>query len=454
MVDQRKVVIWRLLLLSACGGASDLGYAIQASYAVPILQGVGISLKFATILLSVSPILGMLFQPFLGAVSDQCTSPFGKRKPFILFFSLTAMVGCSASYATYLIGISVPVMAVRAMVVALVALFDFSIGQLQFPNRAFLLDVIPLSQSQTGNFIFTLVILVYTTAGFALGAVPWSEMFGEGFAIEYQAQIVFGLGGLIILLSMLSTLCSIREPQMIILSADANNDDSGKNHNVAERTPLLESNKSIEDRYTNPKSESTTSFYNNKLADNHPSTSAAGDRDDMIVHKHSKCCNCGCSVFEILKTSITDILSFVYHMSYSMWIIWLVSFFGYFGEFAFSYGFTTFVGTVIYNGDSEASHDTDEYRLYTKGVRMGSLALAASAVFGGFVSIGLDLITKWICTLKTALLFSLGFFVLSLFLMIILQEFYFIVILALSYGPVLALLLAVPFAVIPIYEVS
>lgn len=464
MEDGQKVAVWRLLLLSACAGAADLGYAIQASYAVPILQGVGISLKFATVLLSVSPILGMVFQPFLGSVSDQCNSPFGKRKPFVLFFSITAVLGCGASYVTYLNKYSsVHVTFVQAAVVALVALFDFSVGQLQFPTRAFLLDVIPLSQSQTGNFIFTLVILIYTTAGFGLGAVPWSEMFGEGFEIEHQAQTVFGLGAFIIFLSMILTLCSIKEPR-IVQSDLASNLDTRQpiiaTVDEDEDTPLLQPSSrdaKVHEQDCGMKldTENSTSFYDNQADTNLASDNASATLTGTATVRTScctSCCKCF-NIFSVLKTSITDLLFFIYYMSSSMWIVWFMTFFAYFGQFAFSYGLTTFVGTVVYGGDPDASINSEQYYLYSKGVRMGSLALTASAIFGGVVSIGLNYITRWFCSLKTALVFSLGFFVFATLLMIILQEFYFIMIFVMFYGPVLALMLVLPFAVIPIYEV-
>ncbi len=44
MEEQRKTAVWRLLLLSASGGAADLGYAIEEGYALPVIRGLGVPL--------------------------------------------------------------------------------------------------------------------------------------------------------------------------------------------------------------------------------------------------------------------------------------------------------------------------------------------------------------------------------------------------------------------------
>ncbi len=168
-----------------------LGYAIEEGYALPVIRGLGVPLKYATIALAASPVIGLILQPFFGALSDQCTSPRGRRKPFILCLSLMAVVGCIAPFMTYLLNVKAPIALVSTFVIMLIVLFDFSIGQLQTPARVLLLDILPVSQTQSGNFIFSLVLIIYTTFGFCFGAVGWSELFGEGFEIEHQAQVVF-----------------------------------------------------------------------------------------------------------------------------------------------------------------------------------------------------------------------------------------------------------------------
>lgn len=40
-----------------------------------------------------SPVIGVLIGPILGSASDRCTSPFGRRRPFIVGLVSGAIVG-------------------------------------------------------------------------------------------------------------------------------------------------------------------------------------------------------------------------------------------------------------------------------------------------------------------------------------------------------------------------
>lgn len=282
------------------------------------------------------------------------------------------------------------------------------------------------------------MLIIYTTFGFCFGAVGWSELFGEGFAIEHQAQVVFGFGAIAIFVSMLLTLFSVKE----------------------KRSPLITVNQSIVTYAESSADDSTVELKNEKaplikIVSNNASKQMLEETKDYTVEKRHGCCFSMKPAVQIFINCFVDVCSFIYHMSYSMWILWFVTCFGYMGEFAYVYGFTTFFGTVIYKGDSTADIASKEYGLYSKGVRMGSLALAIStqAVAGGILSLSLNYITKWI-KLKTVFLCTLTAFVVSTFLMTMLHEVYFAFIFGLSYGPLLVTLIVVPYAFLPIYEVN
>ena len=463
MMEQKsRVAIWRLFLLSAAAGAINIGYAVEEAYAIPIIRAAGIPLKYATLSLGMSPVLGMIFQPFLGSLSDQCGCSWGRRKPFILALCLMAIIGAGAPFMFYLENADIEsgITLVKVCVVGFMVLFDFSIGALQLPCRAFLLDIVPVSQSQTGNFIFTLTIAVNTAMGFSLGAVDWSVITKEGFGIQHQAQTVFGIAAVWMFLSMISTLFSIKErnnsnqqdylKQSVIYSSNdshADHDtqaDKGGN-NYAESNTQADSGDEAQPLIkSNAESGSVRiSFQSNDH-----------DQCNLKATKKSGCFK-GCSlvyVLRVFKNSVIDTVSFIYYMSFHMWLVWFAILFGFFSEFSFVYGFTTFVGTVVYGGNSEADQDSEDYELYAEGVRMGSLALALSAIASAALSLCLDYITKWI-RLKTIFLFILASFVASTFLMILYQNIYFIMVVGLAYGPFLVILLVVPYAVIPVYEV-
>ena len=71
----------RIAALNAVAGVAELLYAVEGAYFVPAK---GLSPIYGSMLLCVSPLLGILFQSYLGSASDQCKCCWGKRRPFIL----------------------------------------------------------------------------------------------------------------------------------------------------------------------------------------------------------------------------------------------------------------------------------------------------------------------------------------------------------------------------------
>ena len=404
-----KIPLWRLFLLSASGGSVDLGYAVEGAYAIPLIQAAGIHLTYATLVISLSPIVGLFFQIFLGSASDQCTCQWGRRRPFIVLFAVMAALGFGlAPYSFYFeeLNFSHKQNLVAVGVVACVILLDFSIGALQLPARAYLLDVVPSSQTQTGNFIFTISIGANAALGFTLGTIDWSSIIGIKVTIGNQAKIVFGITGALIFISMLLTIFSVKE------TVPTDENVVGLQNSINESSPLLRQK-------------------NRKLTPG--------------------CCCCNC--FMTFKQSISGVCQFIYYMSHQMWLLWFVTLLSFVAEFCYAYTFTSFVGTVIYEGDPLAPEDSYSYQQYTKGLRIGSVGLIISTIACSILSIGLDYITRWI-RLKTIFLIIIAYFTLCTCLLMYFQEVYQVLILGVAYGPFLGIILTVPYTLIPIYEVS
>ena len=467
---QTAVPIWRLILLSASTGAIDLGYAVEGAYVVPFMIASGLSLTLSTVLITLSPVIGMLFQGFIGTVSDKCTCSWGRRRPFIVLFSLTAVLGFAAlPYCIYLNIQSVIVIGISVCVF----LLDVSCGLLMLPTRAYLLDVTPVSQSQTGNFILSVAIGVGATLGYALGTIEWSSISGTSVSIEHQSQIVFGISAVVILIAMICTIVSVKEQNPKSLIEDNNEQSTHQldfldNHDCQDRSESIQ--ESTHDNHTQLISikknhcqlesndcqnqlESETNFQDcdddqcESLA-NEMSSELIGSTDDYqdesslaqssfaqgneVETNESILCDsandeeCEDELLRMLSIGTrqkqrtfscckifldsASILKFAYYMSYNMWLLWLMVVFGLAADFAFIYGFTTFVGVAVYEGDPSSPEESESYKLYTKGVRMGSLGLAIATVCCSLISPILDYIARWI-RLKTIVLTTLAAFV-------------------------------------------
>ena len=90
---KRRQTMWRLILLSCAVCGIELCYAAETAFVSPILLRLGVPATFATLAWCLSPLLGLVLGPLLGSLSDQCPSPLGRRRPFILLLSVGIVVG-------------------------------------------------------------------------------------------------------------------------------------------------------------------------------------------------------------------------------------------------------------------------------------------------------------------------------------------------------------------------
>ena len=390
VVVEPKLPIWRLAALCTVGGAIDLGFAVLGGYAAPLVVAAGLELKYASLVLVFSPIMGLLFQIYLGPLSDKCKCRWGRRRPFILLFVLTACLGmifaplaprvASAGSITILKPLGV------ILTVTFLIVFDFSNSALQLPSRAYLLDVTPASQTQFGNFVYSGFIGLGSLLGYILGGINWSFVFGTEPNIINQAQVIFTVIIALYLVSLLLTIFSVKE-------------------------------KSTAD----------------------------------LVTDNNTCCTCG-SLSSFVET-IKEMLSFIFCMSKHMWLLWLTSLFGSFAINVYLFFFTTFVGEAVYGGVSNAPVNSLAYQHYTEGVRMGSIALAISSTLLMFAALVMNPLANRI-GLKTLFIAFQYIFVVCCFAMTIFHQVPVVLILGAFFGPYIGLFLSVPFQLISLYNVS
>ena len=421
----------RIIALNAVAGVEELLYAVEGAYFIPAIYDKGLSLTYGSMLLCVSPILGVLFQSYLGSASDQCKSRWGRRRPFIFALAIAGMAGLilfpfteniadlledgdleDARYSVLLI-----------LTLLATTLTDFSVGALMVPGRAYLLDVLPEEYTKFGNIICSVWISSGATIGFAIGVIPWSSNF------QAQVKIVCGIALVIIIIWIAMTLLSVDEnnPQLGIpakiepgqTSAVVNEDNittiqepTTQYQANAVNTCKLEDNKSISSLSIPEPSQTSTVVNEDDTKTIQPTTThqanpvntydlvddekipllSEGDQsqgthnsvhDNNVADEDSddqRCGICGSRCCNNLITSILGNIHFISRMSVSMITLCFAMFFGGLAVYTQMFFFTDFVADVIYDGDVTAPEDSEEYDDYTDGVEVGSLALGISAV--------------------------------------------------------------------------
>ncbi|XP_072739753.1 proton-associated sugar transporter A isoform X10 [Ciconia boyciana] len=135
----------------------EFSYAMETAYVTPVLLQMGLPDQLYGMVWFISPILGFLLQPLLGAWSDRCTSRFGRRRPFILVLAVGALLGLSLMLNGKDIGNALSDTANNhkwgiILTVCGVVLMDFSADSADNPSHAYMMDVCsPVDQDRGLN---------------------------------------------------------------------------------------------------------------------------------------------------------------------------------------------------------------------------------------------------------------------------------------------------------------
>ena len=76
--------LWYMILLTISIGGLQLAWAVELSNGTPYLLSLGLSKSWMALVWIAGPLSGALVQPYVGILSDNCRSPWGKRTPFMV----------------------------------------------------------------------------------------------------------------------------------------------------------------------------------------------------------------------------------------------------------------------------------------------------------------------------------------------------------------------------------
>jgi len=141
------------------------------------------------------PISGLLVQPTVGVISDNCNFRWGKRRPFILGGSIFIVVGMllisNARDLGKLIGSDETFSAIAIAVIGFWVL-DLSNNTVQGPCRALLVDIAPVSQQNLGGSIFSFMLGTGNLLGYLVGSLELTKWF-PFFKTDLRALFTIGM---------------------------------------------------------------------------------------------------------------------------------------------------------------------------------------------------------------------------------------------------------------------
>ncbi|XP_028921995.1 proton-associated sugar transporter A isoform X1 [Ornithorhynchus anatinus] len=193
----------------------EFSYAMETAYVTPVLLQMGLPDELYSMVWFISPILGFLLQPFLGAWSDRCTSRFGRRRPFIFVLAIGALLGLSLLLNGRDIGIALADTVTNhkwgiILTVCGVVLMDFSADSADNPSHAYMMDVCsPLDQDRGLN-IHALLAGLGGGFGYVVGGINWDQT-SFGRAVGGQLRVIYVFTSITLSVTTILTLISIPE---------------------------------------------------------------------------------------------------------------------------------------------------------------------------------------------------------------------------------------------------
>lgn len=180
----------------------------------PVTENLGASPFLFGLIWLAGPFTGMVVQPIIGALSDKTTSPFGRRRPYLLGGALLSALALWAlpnselitNFISSTLHIKFPALAALCFAAVMIWILDACVNIAQGPYRALIPDVVPQEQHSIANSYISLAIGLGSV--FAAGTAPFLK-----WAFNYQMSInaQFVMAALAFSLGMAWTCLMIKE---------------------------------------------------------------------------------------------------------------------------------------------------------------------------------------------------------------------------------------------------
>lgn len=180
----------------------------------PVTENLGASPFLFGLIWLAGPFTGMVVQPVIGALSDKTTSPFGRRRPYLLGGALLSALALWAlpnseiitNFISSILHIKFPALAALCFAAVMIWILDACVNIAQGPYRALIPDVVPQEQHSIANSYISLAIGLGSV--FAAGTAPFLK-----WAFNYQMSInaQFVMAALAFSLGMAWTCITIKE---------------------------------------------------------------------------------------------------------------------------------------------------------------------------------------------------------------------------------------------------
>lgn len=204
----------------------------------PYLLSLGLTKGQTSIVWLAGPLSGLIVQPVMGVISDQSTSKYGRRRPFIiggsLIVSLGLMVlGFTKEIVTFFVS-DASVAPTLTIILAAISLYtvDFALNAVMSCWRSLMVDVLPVEKQQSGAAWASRMDSTGKILAYAAGAIDLVGISGNFLGnTQFKKLTVIGA----ISISSLSALTCWAVTERVLLSRPSGPKGSGSGLDVVRK---------------------------------------------------------------------------------------------------------------------------------------------------------------------------------------------------------------------------
>lgn len=205
MKTRPRLTFWQIWNMSFGFLGIQFGFALQNANLSRIFQTLGADIENIPILWIAAPVTGLIVQPIVGYMSDNTWTRLGRRRPYFLIGAIASSIAL----------ILLPTAPLLWIAVGIFWILGASIDMCMEPFRAFVGDMLPPEQRNTG---FAMQSFLIGTGSVIASMLPWilttllgvSNEAPEGI-VPPSVRVAFLLGGMVFFSAVLWTVLRTRE---------------------------------------------------------------------------------------------------------------------------------------------------------------------------------------------------------------------------------------------------
>ncbi|KAI8368615.1 major facilitator superfamily domain-containing protein [Choanephora cucurbitarum] len=208
----------KIVFLTLCLAGLQFTWTVEMAYGTPYLLSLGLSKSIMSLVWIAGPLSGLVMQPVVGVISDNCRSKWGRRRPFlwggsvVVVFSLL-VIGWTREVTWFFTRQPEDNETFKTLsiiiAVSSIYILDFSINCVQASCRALLVDSLPSAQQEDGTAWAGRMVGLGNVAGYFMGYVNLVKIFP--FLGNTQLKVLCVLATLILLGCVFVTCYTVKE---------------------------------------------------------------------------------------------------------------------------------------------------------------------------------------------------------------------------------------------------